>query len=370
MLPVFLMGSLAPFLMTDLGLDAFGLGIVVAMFYGAAALGSALLAKLADQAGVWHIARLSLLVIASAGFSISFLAHHWLIVGALLFAAGMANGCIQPASNVMVSTYIPIRRQGLAFGLKQSAIPLATLIGGVSVPLIGLTVGWRWAFACVGIMAVAIMLMIPRERPNPNDKSDHKTTTPLPRNTLLMLAVMSGFGAGCSNAMAAFLVPSIVNAGHDPAVAGLTLALGSVLAIIVRISMGIVADKFVLPLLSIVAIMFGGGMISYLILANSDGLVMIVLATLLAFGLGWGWSGISILAISRASAGAVGVATGITQSGVYIGAVVGPIMFGWLANNFSYTVAWSVLAVGAVLALALALSSEHRVKRHLEMPVH
>jgi MFS family permease len=364
MLPVFLMGSLAPFLMTDLGLDAFTLGVVVALFYGAAAIGSAALAKLADQAGVWRVARIALYSTAGSGIGIALIAQNWIVAGALLFVAGMANGCIQPASNVMVSRHIPAKRQGVAFGLKQSAIPLATLIGGVAVPLVGLTIGWRWAFGMVSALALLITLGMPRDGAQSLRQTPQTLGYSLPKRTLLMIAVMSGFGAGCANAMAAFLVPSITASGQEPAVAGLILALGSLLAIVVRITVGFTADQRDLPLLRIVAVMFFGGMAAYTILATSDNLYLIILATLMAFGMGWGWAGISILAVSRASIGAVGAATGITQAGVYIGAIIGPVLFGFLVSQYSYTIAWLALAIGAIAATCLAFASDRQLQHH------
>lgn len=43
--------------------------------------------------------------------------------------------------------------RGLVFGLKQAAIPLATMLGGVSAPAIAVTLGWRWASVDAGIEA-------------------------------------------------------------------------------------------------------------------------------------------------------------------------------------------------------------------------
>ena len=34
-------------------------------------------------------------------------------------------------------------RQGLAFGIKQSAIPAAVLISGLALPVLAIPLGWR-----------------------------------------------------------------------------------------------------------------------------------------------------------------------------------------------------------------------------------
>ena len=38
---------------------------------------------------------------------------------------------------------VPLDRQGLAFGIKQSAIPAAMLVSGLALPLLALPLGWR-----------------------------------------------------------------------------------------------------------------------------------------------------------------------------------------------------------------------------------
>ena len=48
--------------------------------------------------------------------------------------AGSANALCQPAANLLIARAVPAHRQGLAFAVKQSAIPMSTLLAGVAVP--------------------------------------------------------------------------------------------------------------------------------------------------------------------------------------------------------------------------------------------
>ena len=56
---------------------------------------------------------------------------------ALLAVAGLANAVNQPAINLFMADQVPLDRQGLAFGIKQSAIPGAILVSGLALPLAG-----------------------------------------------------------------------------------------------------------------------------------------------------------------------------------------------------------------------------------------
>lgn len=360
MLPVFLLGSLSPLIMIDVGLDEFGIGLAVAIFFAASAAGSALLAPLADRADAWQVSRKSLLVVSGAGLLIALFGQHVWVIFACLFVSGMTNGLIHPATNVVIARQVASNRQGLAFGIKQSSIPLATMLGGFAVPLIGITFGWKWAFAIAAFAALFAMILCPRSGAKPVESPDGPSAR-LPRNTLLLLGLMSGLGAGSANAMAAFLVPSIVANGHPVGSAGIVLGVGSVVSILIRLASGYAADRNLIPLLPSVALMFLAGGIGYGFLAATSNMPLIVVGALLGFGLGWGWSALSILATVRANLGAAGSATGITQAGLFSGAVLGPLCFGWLVTLYSYAVAWAAMGMIAVGAAICAWAAQ----RHL-----
>ena len=71
----------------------------------------------------------------------------------------------------------------------------------------------------------------------------------------------------------------------------------------------------------------------------------LIIGAILAYGLGWGWPGLFNLAIVRNNTVAPAAATGITQSGVYLGAVSGPLIFGSVVDDIGYPAAW--LGAGA-----------------------
>ena len=64
----------------------------------------------------------------------------------------------------------------------------------------------------------------------------------------------------------------------------------------------------------------------------------------LAFGAGWAWPGLFNLAVVLANPASPGAATGITQTGTYMGAVLGPLLFGFLAEHLSFGWSWVVAA--------------------------
>ena len=81
---------------------------------------------------------------------------------AILLCGAWCNVMGQLASNLTLSRSVPAHRLGLSFGVKQAAIPLATLLAGAAVPAVALTVGWRWAYVIASGLAVLALLGAPR----------------------------------------------------------------------------------------------------------------------------------------------------------------------------------------------------------------
>ena len=65
----------------------------------------------------------------------------------LLALAGIANAVCQPAINLFMADQVALDRQGVAFGIKQSAIPAAVLVSGLALPPLAIPFGWRPTFA-------------------------------------------------------------------------------------------------------------------------------------------------------------------------------------------------------------------------------
>ncbi len=74
-----------------------------------------------------------------------------------------------------------------------------------------------------------------------------------------------------------------------------------------------------------------------------------------AFATGWAWFGSYNLAMIRLNPVAPGAAVGVTQTGAFVGAIVGPAGLGFLADHFSFTAAWLAAAAASLSAAAIDL---------------
>lgn len=375
-LPAFLLGSQAVQIRRDLDFGAALLGATVAVSWGAAALTSPTMGRAAERRGGGRSLRAAAVVNGIAMVVIAGLVRSWWQLAAVMAVAGVGNALTQPAANVLMARTVPPSRYGIAFAVKQSAMPFGTLVGGLSVPLVTLTLGWRWAFAIGGVLALTAAAAVPtgHDVPAPHhaaepDATDGGASHPArPRaaldTPLLLLAVFAvgvGLGAAVASAQTTFLVSGAVDSGLGEGLAGLLLTLGSALGIASRLVNGARADVRGGGHLRVVALMLLGGATACAMFALSQPWSYVV-ATPLAFAAGWAWPGLFNLAIVRANPTAPGFATSVTQTGTYLGAGVGPLLFGVLVGHGGYGPAWLATALAATAAAAAVTVGRSRLR--------
>jgi MFS family permease len=365
-LPVFLLGALVVQVRGDIALSKATLGLSVSAFFAVSALASVPAGRVVERLGAGP--GMALGAAASAGaLVVGGLAGNPAFLMAGVAIGGLANATGQVAANFALARGVPSRRQGVAFGIKQAAVPAATALAGLAVPAIALTVGWRWAYLAGALIPIGFGVWAARSPSLRAAVAPARVATATPTGrgrpdmavrSLAVLAFAGALGTVAANTLAAFLVDATVSAGFDPARAGLLLAVGSMSSVVVRVGMGSFVDAHRFPLLTLVAGMLavGAGGLAVLSMSTS-GAVISVAAVVSYLGI-WGWNGVFTLAIVRSNPSAPAAATGITQAGLYLGGVVGPTVFGLLARSAGYPAAWRVTACSAALgAVRIGLSA-------------
>jgi MFS family permease len=364
-LPALLIGGLAVMVRADLGFDEFQLGAAISAFFAASIVFSVPAGMVSERIGPQRALLAGVAITSGAMLGIAAIAHTWLELVAWLFIAGTGNTIGQVGINHLLATAVRPGRQGLSYGVKQSSIPLAGMLAGLAVPVIGLTVGWRWAFVLGAAAVIVVFRLVGRPRPfaRPTDRAFREGDAPIP--ALLVIAVAAGLGAAAGNALASFTVESAVARGFDAAAAGLLLTVGSLCGVSLRIVSGWIGDRLGRGSLLVVIVMQLVGVVGYLALsvAGTDE-VATVLATMLAFGGGWGYQGLVLLAISRSNPTSPATAMAIVRLGPSTGAMLGPLAAGALVSQGGYEVTWTITAVLAGLAALLMFTGRILLLRH------
>lgn len=368
LLPVFLTSALIVQMADDLAFGSVGLGAAVALNRAFAAATSPAIGRLTDRLGAIRAIRVggAVALLCSAGIALG--TRSWFALAFWLMVAGGANVFAQTAANRMLSNNVPPHRLGAAFGMKQSAPPAAALIAGLSVPVIGVTLGWRWAFMIAGGLALVVILSAGQAPERPAQPVERKKVrTPLPnRQVLILLAIAFGFGNYSSAAVTTFYVDAAVRDGTSPEVAGSLLALGSAFAILTRIIMGFVSDRMASGHLrtSGVQLAIGAGGIAMLAMG---GTTTMAIGVIIALAGTWGFNGVFWYALVRAYPQSPGRVTGAVFPGGLLGGTIGPTAFGIIAAATSYPTAWR-LTIAAPLASAVLMVIASRMLAAGEAP--
>ena len=350
--PVFLTGAFGAEISRDLDLGPAALGGLAAVFFGITGITATPLGRLADRwggrvAGRWAVLASAVsLLLAAAGDSYGLLA---LAMG----FGGVGNGLGGPTANMILSDRIRERSLGLAFGIKQSAVPSATLVAGLAIPLFVNQFGWRATMAGAGVVGLLVILIVPDGGGGGDPTAPARTFKGVMSRTTVLTGLAFLFGIAAATSLTTLLTSSAVDAGLSSTFAGLVLSAGSVGAMVVRITSGRAADRNHLDPAKASALMMAFGALGFVAI-SLEGAVAIAAGAFIAYAIGWGWSGLLVLNLMKANPHAPGSATGVVLTGAASGGIFGPLLTGSVAEQSGFPLAWLVAAVLAVLGASAA----------------
>lgn len=364
-LPAYLLGALAVQIRADLHIGPADIGIGAAVLFGVTGILSRplglLVQKQGTTKGIIGAAALATVALLGVGWapSLPFL-YSALVVG------GLGNALAQPAANLGVSRAVGPHRLGLAMGIKQTAIPAATLLAGLAVPGIALVLGWRWVLLTAAAAGAALLLwaaLVSTEEPCYSTAYGFKTDRGTPRAGLVVITIGAGLAAAAGTSLGIFVVDSAEESGMAPTSAGLLFAASALLGLIVRIFLGAVIDRHSgrSPYVLVANLMLGGA-VGFVLLALGEG-AWFAAGSLIAYGSGWTWPGVVHFAVIRDNRRTAASVTGVLQTGVSLGGAAGPLGFGFLVEATSYDAAW-ITASGIAVAAALTFHMGRRIILH------
>jgi len=363
-LPAYLAGALAPQIREDLGIGPAAVGLALSACFLSQSLFSARLGRIVDRLGAITSLRAAALATAVVAGTIAAAAGSFAMLVVLLLATGTINGIAQLASSATVADSVPLRRQGVAFGIKEAAKPGATLLCGIAVPLVVL-IDWRWAFVVCAMLALTLLWA---SKGQSRARTRETKVNPAGRAplALVMLAVAAALGSAVGTTAGTFMVDTFMSGGMSAGAAGALLMVGSVTSIVIRIVIGLRADRMERGHLLRVAGLLAAGAPGFVLLAVGSGAIL-VLGAMLAFGGGWGWAGLLNYAVVRRNQATAATAAGVVLGGASFGGGSGPLLFGLVAEHASYATGWWLCAAFALVAAAIVLAARTRLARQSPM---
>lgn len=356
-LPSLLLGGLAVLVSAELNFGAFELGVAIAIFFAVSGLLSVPAALLSEGIGPRRALFIGGFITAIALVGTGAFTGSWLALLPWMAVGGLGNTLTQISSNHLLAQQVRSGRQGLAFGIKQSAIPIAGMLAGLGLPVFGLTLGWRATYLIAAVGLIPVLALLHGLRQNVAHRGRVPRAGDAPIAALALLSTGAGLGAAAGSALTAFTVIAAVQSGFAASAAGLLLTAGSVVGVSARVLSGGVADRMGRGSLLLASGLVGGGVLGYVGLAIGGPSWLVVVATLVAFGGGWGWPGLVLLATARTNPRSPATAMAVTRLGPSVGNIIGPLVFGAVAGGIGYSSAWLIAAVAALISSVLMLAA-------------
>jgi MFS family permease len=358
-LPGFLTASLAPRIRLDFAFGDSTVGLAVAAFYLACTLSSTPSGHLVERIGAVRGMRLAAAITAVSCLGIAALADSPAMLIVLLLIAGLGNAIGGPAVSAMLRRTVTGERQGLAFGAQQSGASLGALLAGIALPAVAIPFDWRWSFVIAAVLAVIAVSAAPHPGglPRAQGPADPRGGS---AGAVRALAAAAALASAAGVGFVSFLVLYSIHSGLSEGQAGLLLGAVSLAATLSRVGLGILADRGGRDPLNLTAWILAFSVVGFLLLITGKPAV-IVLAALLVGSVGWSWPGTLTLAVIFRSPDAPAWAVGVMLSGLFAGAVAGPLLVGLLADHGAFAAAWGLCA-----ALALAAAATIAATRRAE----
>ena len=281
-----------------------------------------------------------------------------LAAGAVLAVAAAAGASVQSASGRAVMQWFSPRERGLAFGVRQTAVPVGGVVGALVLPRLADSSGVGAAFLFLGgfcVLTALIGYAVVRELPSEGVQPQEIEWT-LRDRRLWLLCGGSGLYVTAQMVLFSFLVLYLHDErGYSAAGAAGLLAASQAIAMAFRIGAGRWSDVIgsrIVPLRRIglaTTVVFAAAAI-LLDASNAVVVPLLVLATALSAA----WNGLSFVAAAElAGTARSGAAIGFQQTVLSVSGVVVPPLFATLVALSSWRTGFALAALAPLAGWVL-----------------
>jgi AAHS family 4-hydroxybenzoate transporter-like MFS transporter len=386
----------APAISRDWGLGKGALGIVLSSGLGGMALGSFLLAPLADMFGRRRLILLSLSLMA-IGMALSAMASSLPELAGWRVVTGLGIGACVAVINPIAAEFANARRRSLALAMMAMGYPVGGVVGGLLAAALLALYGWQAIFVAGALAALLLIPVVLYFLPEPLayllhrtepealtqvnrllERCGHQPINALPvqtlrtrrgyasvfakgqRATTIRLALVNMLYAAAVYYVLSWLPQMVADAGFSTSTASLVSATASISGVVGGLLLGWAAQRWGLTRLTVATMAGLGAMIIIFGFAPSVLHLLIPIAGVMGFFLFAGVAGFyATLAVSftdEARASGSGFVIGAGRISSAIGPLAAGAMF---AAGFDR---WSVsLVFGGVAIVGAFVLAAHRM---------
>lgn len=345
-------------------------GLGATSFYLVAAVFATSLGRRTDRLDPISTLKIAIVMTFVSNLGITF-SNSLAMICLFLAVGGFGNALATPGIAQLVRERIEFSKQGLAYGFKQSATGLPTLVGGAAIPFVATDGQWRYVFASGAIFSLFILLNLYAASPGRliSGRADDSAKTELLTLNLKstytsevkFIAISFAIGAAVGAGLITYLPLSIVETGLSPTESSHALVLASACSLVTRFVVLLYMDKTIIDAIKICIAMMVIGAFGLLGLSTME-TNLVTLASVISYAFGWGWIGLITYKMLRISDQNLGANVGLVQSAAAIGSIAGPITLGAVYEISGFGSMWQASAFGLILSLLFLVASQFKSK--------
>lgn len=314
---------------------------------------------------------LTAVALAGAGVAAA-LGSLWGTAVGLIGAGLTAAAPTVALTKSIVRAFTGTDRIGLAFGVRQAAVPLGGVTAGLVLPLVALSISLAAAlWTLSGLLLVATVLVALTVHSERDRTLKRPALGPTPWRPVMPMFVASALYTGTQIGVVSLLTLYLVTARNwSPEAAALVFALVMACTIALRIAVGFAADRWPLRRVALFRVT-GLVTASLLLLAAWTNPASIAVALLiLAAIMGMGWNSLAFtLTVSLVPPDRMGTSQGALNAVIFTSWGLAPILTSRLVEATSWQLAWVALALLSIIGAVVA-SARQEPRRAVVTDIH
>ena len=324
--------------------------ITSAVFIGSMSV-SFLSGLIVDSLGPHRTLKISYGVLAMGSILAYFSESYLLLIGAY-YLIGAGYGMVTPATNSTIMDHF-FPRHASPMGIKQSGVPIGTILAALALPLLALHYSLRIAFLFLFFVTAIIAVLIRGEKRGSLEKTSRAKTKGtikmvLKDRRILVISVITAFLSWGQQSVFTYFVLYVTSMNYEVLVAEvlfIVLLLGSVLGRILWPSLTLrLFGGHRLRNYTLITALAGGMLFLF---PNAGTSIYAISAMAVAIGFtAVAWNSNYVTLISEiAPKGSVGTYSGTSMTIISLGSIVGTPLSGYMvdATGGEFSIMWMFL---------------------------
>jgi MFS family permease len=335
---------LFPLLRDEFGVSWVQLGLISTVFYTVSGLMQTVAGFLVDRFGARRVLLSGMTLMAVATAAAGLATSYWMLLP-IAALVGLGNSVFHPADYSMLNQTVSPRRVARAYSVHGICGNLGWVLAPAIVMPVTHVAGWRTSLIAAAGFALLVTLVVARLSPGLGRALPATSEAPRPSvgadvRVLLAAPILIAFGyfallSGAFTGIQTFAVPAVLMIYTAP----LALAAGALTAFLLGNASGLLAGGFLADRVhrhTLVAVCGVLAAAAFMLAMSSGVLPLSMLAVVMAatgFSIGVTSPARDMIVRAATPRGSAGKVFGFVYSGLDLGSLIAPPIYGWFLDH-------------------------------------